>query len=384
MQTVTITCSACSGVIAVTTDDLGHHVECPLCNQVFLAVADEVTSATDDVNTSSEIVHASESESIFSPTSPSDDDSIFGSESAGSVLDSEELPESENVADAPVVSNVEPPLAATQGAPFVDEVHAPVTAAWPESNPEVSAPPEQSELAAIAAAKPRQNKPSLLVPTLLIFLVPYSIVTTIFIVYLLMNQSLYNKDPLERMLEENQGKRNGAPVKRIMHDLPLPEKLKTQLNADLSVGAVQVEPERVLLSPEGDLVLVLKLQNISKDLQFNPLPATYPIFLRGSMAARKPYTFLEIGEKRLYGADVEFWVGENQLSEGDLKPGESMTAKLITDMRDRSLIKSLLGTTQPCQWRVQLRRGLEEIAGQDRVICCVVGVQFQTNDVVRN
>src|SRR5262249_20699660 len=121
-------------------------------------------------------------------------------------------------------------------------------------------PPDRSADVDLAALAPRRvAQGGALAPILLIFLVPYAILTTAAIIYLLLSQTRAT-DPLERLRDPNP--KDGGPrfQERAKHDGPLPDKLKTRLGQALRIGALEVTPLKVQLS-NGDLVLHLKMKN---------------------------------------------------------------------------------------------------------------------------
>lgn len=237
----------------------------------------------------------------------------------------------------------------------------------------------------------RRTRASGMIATiLLIFFIPYSIFTTAAIAWLLITRETYNKDPLERMLEHNGGKSRG--IKRIKHDEPVPAKLRTLLDKPLRIGAVAIRPLKVTMNKDGDLALFMRLENISTDLQFNPLPADFADYDRRTRPHDKPYIFLEedlkdskFASRRIYGAEVKWFRGpkghEQRVLNAELRPKQSITAVLQTYPEDRKRLASLLKSGTSYLWRVHLRRGLEKIAGAERVITCVVGVEFQLADI---
>lgn len=387
METVNILCPQCQQIIAVAREDIGHHVQCPLCHQIIQAQLDH-TPAPPAPRLQETQSPASEDSSIFSTGSAGT--SVFGDSAALESTRPAPKPE------APAYA-AEPPEAFA-GTAFPAEAAAardtqpaetfPAAAAadadWHDSPVATEAMPAPaiSNSPALQDAR-RASEPGMLVPILLIFLIPYALISTAFIIYLLFQQQVYNHDPLERMLEDNSGHRNGVPIKRIQHDLRVPDKLKVKLHESLQVGAVEITPLKVTLQDE-DLVLHIKLKNVSSNLQFNPLPDTFTRYMRGTMNAAKPYIFLESGQARIYGGDVEWLRDGRRLRDPELAPRQEMTAHIITDMRDRQQVDKLVHARRPCLWRVQLRRGLEDIAGQERVITCVVGVAFSPGEIQKS
>lgn len=167
-------------------------------------------------------------------------------------------------------------------------------------------------------------------------------------------------------------------------------------------------PERVELAPlrfvyphnggsdlatRPSLVLYLRLRNVSDDVVFRPLD---PAFNRRWKvgAPRKPYTFLEMGDRRFFGpldwsppraggrGGGMLTVIAGQPCSQELQPGEAMTTLICTDP-DANAGEALRRYTGPLLWRVHLRRGLVRYKGQDKAVTAVVGVEFHSQDVVR-
>jgi hypothetical protein len=188
-------------------------------------------------------------------------------------------------------------------------------------------------------------------------------------------------DPLERMTDPNP--KDGGPL-RVPHDRKLPEKLQTSMHQALQVGDVEVTPLGVARD-HGDLVLRLRFRNLSEDVTFNPFPASFSHFLREWRNPVWPYTYLQVGEQRIYGGDPEWWQGppghEERRADGNLAPGGEMIALLRTDFRDRELVKKVSEVNEPLLWRVHVRRGFVEVRGQEVSATAVVGVRFTKDDV---
>ena len=133
-------------------------------------------------------------------------------------------------------------------------------------------------------ALPRRLPKSALAPLVLIFLIPYAIIATAVIVYLVFNRP-QPFDPLERLPDPKP--KDGGPREQVKHDSPLPGKLRTRLKQPLIIGSVQVTPlkvERV----KDDLVLNLKMKNLSNDLVFKPISEDFLKYGKGVMSAQPP------------------------------------------------------------------------------------------------
>jgi hypothetical protein len=221
---------------------------------------------------------------------------------------------------------------------------------------------------------------------LLVFLIPYAVVMTGAFLYLLyLFRSAQAQDPLERLPDP--APQDGGPV-RVQHDRPLSDRLKTFLGKALTVGDLEVRPLRVEQDPQGDLVLVLHLHNLSGDTAFNPLPERFSRFLREAHPPLYPYTFLQAGDRRIYGGDPEYRAADpgdhaEQARGGQLRPGQEMIARLVTNPRDRATVTRVLRQGGPLLWRVHVRRGFVEVHGEPVSATAVVGVRFAAEDVRR-
>jgi phage FluMu protein Com len=361
MDTVQFTCGHCGKLMAVAVADLGAHVNCPHCRQVVQAPAGAPEPAAVPPGPTFAPAPAQEIESIFTPPQEETED-LFG---------------------AAALPRVEMPPEPTR--PAMPEGHD-ATQPWAPSGDGQSAATEPAPPAEVAAAEAAVPRPALRGQAgalALIFLVPYAVVMTGAFVYMLyLYRSYKAADPLERMYDPD--KKDGPPV-RVPHDRPLPDKLKTSLDQPLQVGDLEVKPLQIERTAEGDLVLVLAMRNLSQDTAFNPFPDS---FARARGAP--PYTYLQVGQERIYGGFTEWWKGPAgklvRASSGELQPGEEMHAKLIVSAQkreDRSKIQEVLRSSTPLLWRVHVRRGFIEVRGQQVSGTAVIGVRFTAKDIHR-
>jgi hypothetical protein len=250
-------------------------------------------------------------------------------------------------------------------------VVAPDAAAAVPFVPEPAAAP-----AAVPAAAPRRRNP--LAMLLLIFLVPYCVISTGVIVWLYLQQKRNDTHPLEWLLDQQP--EDGGP-KQIKHDLPLLDRQKTPLGQPIQVGtATEVTPLQVDLVPGAEvLVLTFRVKNLTADQRFNPVPRS---FLR-----RQGYTFLQFGNDKWFGGILSyrrsrgFWADPRgrlpgaAAFDGVLDPGETMTATL-SQTPAKEALRRLLDFRGPLLWRLEVRRGLVEVAGRQVSATAVVGVEF--------
>ena len=224
---------------------------------------------------------------------------------------------------------------------------------------------------------------------LLVFLIPYALVATGVIAWLLWKQAHDPAHPLEWLLDQQPS--DGGP-KQIKHDLPLSDRQKTSLLQSIKVGdVVELTPLHIMLAPKGDSIeMTIQLRNISTDLRFNPLPRSFLVRNQG-------YTFLEFGKHRIYGGRLSyqktlgFWAHlreflgkERPPFEGVLDPGEEMVATLSTSPRDEGTVRKLSDYRGPMLWRLEVRRGLVEIGGKAVSATAVVGVAFDSGLLLRD
>jgi hypothetical protein len=235
----------------------------------------------------------------------------------------------------------------------------------------------------------RPQRQSVFVPLLLIILIPYAVMSTVAVVWLLFQlrarteeqQAPPALDPFE--LLRDPALKDGGP-KRIKHDAPLPRKLQTSLRQPLRVGDLEVTPLAVKRTAEGELVLKLKVKNVSRDVAFDPLPDSFLQYAPGRKD--KPYTFVALGpdpDQRIYGAYLDKRTGR---ADGMLYPGKEEVVTLSTDpdyddLQD--LLDQLDRAREPILWRVQVRRGFVRVRGKDVSATAVVGVRLDPKDLPR-
>jgi hypothetical protein len=243
------------------------------------------------------------------------------------------------------------------------------------------APAPEPAPATLTVAR-RTARHSVLSPILLIFLVPYAVVTTGFIVWQWYHQQR-TFDPMERLPDPKPG---DGGARRLHPHAPMPAKLKTSLGQPLQVGDLKVTPLRIMTNADRQMGLHLKLQNLSPDVEFKPLlPNGFYQLKRVSLLDTGPYTYLEVGGKRLYGLGAEWEQTparrDDGRFDGTLQPGEAMTAVFWTRTDDKAVARAVDGARGPLLWRVQLRRGLVAVGGTEVSATAVIGVAFNARDI---
>jgi hypothetical protein len=481
MQTVNFPCSYCGNLMAVGMDLLGRHVRCPHCRQVVLAPSAAPTAV--GTTTAPNIQPAPqppvkpdpgpipqfhlpnnhEPESIF--TEHVDED-LFG----GTRQPRPEIPSAPQLPLPPQQPQYQPapqhrapqthfatypPEVVTPPvppAPFQDFVPAaPSPEPYPqhyEPAPPVEAFPNFSTAPAYTPPAPEQPAPTqpqpekpagapqrldaapAKGPTLLVtILVPYAILATGVIIYLIVQlNKVKSVSPLE-MIPDIYGEyekpdRKGAmarPLNMPRGSTPLPEHLTVALGKTVRVGDIEVTPEkverkklRIFTVPKGAtapaepktsngdaLVLTLRVKNHSDDISIYPTDPAFnryfdPATRTKGRSADPPfhYTFLEVGRTTFYGSAIEYpwkegvqreYVDGQQDDAKPLKPGEERRYVICTHTypRDNELVNTVqrYKDADPLLWRVQLRRGLVPFKGREIGVSAVIGVKFQPGDI---
>jgi hypothetical protein len=219
----------------------------------------------------------------------------------------------------------------------------------------------------------------------LIFLVPYAILTTIAILYLIFNQT--TRHPFD-MIRDPMPDANKGGAKRAMLDpmTPLAPHQRVAIGKQLQVGKdgdLLVTPERIVLTEDGDLRLFLRAKNISKDTTFEPCNER---FVKYNPQKNTPsYTFLQSKTRNLgnvFGAYLEYRdkADDNkELSEAILRPDQEILIVLTTYANPH--MKEIAKGNDSHTWRIELRRGMVKYAGKDVSATTVIGVEFNSSDV---
>jgi len=363
METVQLQCGSCHKLMAISVAHLGGQVQCPHCRAVVQAPPRPEPPRP----ASAPPPHVVERESIFAGPEASED--IFGAGS-GPARPLVELPPEPAPTAAPTVEFTR--------LPDVDHVApAPQPAAAPE-------PAEPDDDDALPPPRPRvaidRGTGALFA---LIFLVPYALLTTAFIVYLLM-QLWSQPHPLDMLPDPRPDKGGPRKAERVRHDLPLAAHQKVGLGKSLRVGELEVQPQKVEKSG-GNLVLKLRVKNVSDDQTFAPISDAF-LHAQADRTGGKPYTFLQSENfNPVYGGYLQMKWGapgsERDHESGDLGPGQEEQIILTTMENDQKLVKKIAASSDRLVWRVQLRRGLVAHHGKAVSATTVVGVAFNARDV---
>jgi hypothetical protein len=433
METMNVQCGNCKQLLAVSLEVLGQQVRCPHCKQVILTpapapVAVEPTPAgvVPPLELSPAMPAVSAMEDIFGPHD-SGSDALF----AGPPRPLVEMP------PVPVPALADPsgrptglettltylPPARTEPGPTA--VGDPDAATFSLGNlaPTGNEPTDTAlddGLLARSIPKPQIRPPSdkrgWVTALLIVPLISYSVLATIVIILLRINQQPAKNQihPLE-MLQDLEGETPGVkPGKKKVsvnfhgkQELDLPEKLRTSIGKPIRIGDLEVTPLSVEFRPiefvipgkqpvssETDaLVLNLRLKNVSDGFAFHPLDPYYERRweeVKGQTKSDMPFTYLTVGNSRFYGgpitsAEREEWreAIRGQNLERVLQPGDTLETFICTSPND-PVKEAIQRTTQPLLWRVQVRRGAVKTPNRGDVsAAAVVGVEFTGDEIGR-
>jgi hypothetical protein len=434
MQTINFQCGHCRKIMGVQAAYLGKQVRCPHCQQVVLA----------PTQAPAPVPAAAAPAPVPPPSSPpppgrvgDEHDSIFGEQIDDDLFGSPpkskvELPEPRPAPQLqlePTMFNVPgvssgagPALTPPPSTPSPAYSEPPTTDLAPsatEGNGEGGTIPVRSKTLA------PQNP--ILTNSLLIILIPYSILMTIIVLIQYFNQQR-TPHPLEMLpdLGNPPAKKVGQAPPPVLNlssyvrykaDAALPPHLITTLGQPIQVGDIEITPlsieqKRLLfkwrtgqykpeLSEFEALVLNVKLKNLSKDTEFRPLDLSFDYIWKEEKShpiSRLPYTHLEFNGKRYCGpfqwkASVTKnqpgqFAGSDEYVEGQeeynrvLLPGEEVKTAIVTDPADQ-VAGALRNYRGKLLWRVQVRRGLVHYKDRDISVAAVIGIQFDKDEIVR-
>jgi hypothetical protein len=360
METVQLQCGHCKKIMAISVEHLGGRVHCPHCKGVVQTPPRTPAPAPPPPPEPAALEPAA-MEPVVPDMRLQDRESIFAasSDSTDVVLGESARPRVEMPSEEVVE-------------PIADEPE-------PEPDPDTELP----------KFKPRPvYDRGVFTMYALIFLVPYAILSTLAILYLLFMQG-NRTHPLDMLPDPAPDpKKQGAPkqVSRIDHKYPLADHQRTTLGHAIQVGKdgdLLVTPEHVQLTDLGDLRLILRAKNTSKNTVFTPINEAY--VRQRKETTFLPYSFLETksrGVENLYNSYLEFHKGPKGDEEGgpeSLAPREETFIVLTTDESYRKPHIAAIEKAKADEsftWRVQLRRGLVKWHGKDVSTTAVIGVDF--------
>jgi hypothetical protein len=396
-----VKCEACGNLISLAEDQRGQIVSCPQCQQAVTVPAEmppddlftnapaeaaaDVEASTDGQPSQEDFQFAPAAES---PPAPSNGSQTFA---FGPV------PEVVETASSASEAQTAPWQEATSSPTASDSMegvgqHAAATLAGASTVPGASRPP----------ARPRPKIPiafwliAVLLPSALV-LVPVSL-------YIAFQRLTERREPVVHPLESIQddglykdyqeGKRQ--EVISPLTELP-PERPPIKLGETFQIGGLEVTPLEVVRqkvpfsfyrgargyeSYDEVLVLRVRLKNIS-NIVFHPHD---PVFNRAYRQGVQPYTFLSIGDKRFYGIvsdpTTERVRGQNF---GELLPEEEMETLFIAahDASNGRVMDEIkkLPPSEKLIWRIQLRKGRENVRGRWVWATTVIPVEFRVQDI---
>jgi hypothetical protein len=370
METVQLQCGGCGKLMAISTEHLGGQVRCPHC-QTVVQTPPRPSPAPPEIGSAAPgEVH----DSIFSPPEPSDD--VFD---AGPSRPFVEMPPEPPLPVETVTATfgLQPPetseaTEATEVLPAPQEGHPDDTAA--------------ADLSALKAPRPVYDK-SLIPLLLLIFFVPYSVLTTLFVIYL-WYQLVNQPHPLDFVPDPVPAAKKGGAreVTRIKPDQPLADHQKVALGKTVRVGEAELTPQKVILNAFGDLELHVRVKNVSAEQAFSPMSREFLAVLPdGKGGEIKPYSFVESASyKPIYCDRVHYQrPGDDDLTgEGDLRPGQE-EEMVVTTKGSKQAVERVTASAENLTWRIQVRRGLVKHRGQFVSATAVVGVRFSAKNIER-
>lgn len=356
METVQLQCGNCKKRMAIRPEYLGGQVQCPHCKSVVQTPAPQKAEPA---------------------SSPPEAPNL-------------EVPERESIwleqdtGDAVIGDSPPPRVEMPTPDPEPESLHDPLA--------QTSPPPSDTGLPTF---KPRPVVDKGLIALMaLIFLVPYAIFTTIFLLYvILFGSSRGANDPLEYLRDPapTKGGAQKATRREPKHDLPLSARLRTTVGQPIQAGELLVTPTRIRMTDEGDLQLVMRAKNTSANTKFEPIHLSFVKF-DFNKRENKPYSFVEPkggGSANIYGLDPRFHHDPEAKDEGvgmaPLKPNEEVTITLTTYEQFRTPhVANLVKSNEECLWRVQVRRGFVRVDRKDVSATMVIGVDFTPGEIEKS
>ncbi len=187
-------------------------------------------------------------------------------------------------------------------------------------------------------------------------------------------------------------------------DGELPPQQRAKLGETIQLGQLEIVPLEIVKrhltvtteAKDGEtrniplgqaLVMTLQITNISPDVLIYPLD---PAFTRKAVGYDRPLTRLVVNKDAIFPGGAVVWpfreriVRQYEVQQKNdfvpLEPGERRKYVVFSDA-DPQIIQSVKRSTQPLQWRVQVRRGLIEFRGREIPVTAVIGVDFSANEV---
>ncbi len=365
METVQLQCGHCKKPIAIRVEHMGAQVQCPHCRLVVQTPPRAAQPAP-----------PSPPAPPPTPAPPNGDlhqpESIFaGAESSDSLMGESPAPQ------------VELPTAAT------------APAASPSMADTAPAPSVETDFSQFKK-KPTFDK-SVIPLLVLIFLVPYSLLMTAFVAYLVLKEAKPGGHPFDYLPDPAPALNKGGPRKakaQPVPNQPLADYQRTTIGKSIKAGDLLLTPQRVVLTAgdptKRDLKLILRVKNVSTNTRFEPINGA---FLRPTKGGLEPYAFLEsktgsVGN--INAVDLGYHKNpkatDQASGDGLLGPGDEITIALTTDLkfRDKHIPNIEKAADESYTWRVQVRRGFVKVNDKDVVSATtVIGVDFTNAEIER-
>jgi hypothetical protein len=340
MDIIQLQCGHCQQVMAISVAHLGQQVHCPHCQGVVQTPPPSAPAPNGDLTETGTM--------------------------AGNP------PPNEKTESGPAPPHTDATLAMAPG----DVLAAP--ASGPASLPEAD----------FTQFKPRRRfDRSVYLIIALIFLVPYAVTITVFLVILLL-RGQGDGDDLKYIKDPMPSPKTGGPRRvQAAHDSPLVAQRRTSLGQPIKAGDLEVTPNRVVLTKDGDLKIFLRAKNISANTAFEPMHDSY---VHEGKSKVPPYTFLETHakEKRIYGFNLAYYktldAADDPSGDAVLGPRDARTIVLMTEERYRPVVAAIAKeANDDYTWRVQVRRGFVKVDTKDVSATTVIGVDFSSKDIER-
>lgn len=356
--------------MAISVEHLGGQVQCPHCRSVVQTPARPAAPKKPAPR-----MEIHERDSIFAGEVNED---VIGDGGGRAAQPTVQLPVEKRTIQVPPNQVLEPTVVTQVGAPPADRTPAETPAAADDAETDL---PEFQP-------RPIYDR-SMLTLVFMIFLVPYAIMTTLFIIYLLTFAPV-RSHPLDMMPDPVPGTKKGGPrpvgqQRQTVHNHPLAAHQRVPLGQSIQVGDLIVQPLHVRLTEEGDLALTIKAKNVSKNTAFEPINDFY-VRYKPSEGGSEPYTYLESKSREvanIYGGFLEFQTTRGEKADGMLGPNDESLFILTTMPNYHPFVKTIAKTNDEYLWRVQVRRGFVKYRNKDVSATAVFGVEFTSQQIER-
>ncbi len=395
-----VKCESCGNLIPLAEEQRGQTVPCPQCQQ---AVTVPAVEPPDDFFTNAPAEAAADAEAPTDGQAAQEDFPFALAESPPAPGNGSQT---FAFGPAPEVAETVPAASEAQTAPWQEATPSPSVSDSMQTVGQHTA----ATLAGVSTvpggprppARPRPRIPIAL--WLIAVLLPSALVLVPVAFYIAFQRLTEHREPVVHPLESIQddglykdyqeGKRQ--EVISPLTELP-PDRPPIKLGESYQVGGLEVTPLEVVRqkvpfsfyrgargyeSSDEVLVLRVRLKNIS-NIVFHPHD---PVFNRAYRQGVQPYTYLSIGDKRFYGIvsdpTTERVRGQNF---GELLPEEEMETLFIAaqDTSNGRVMDEIkkLPPSEKLIWRIQLRKGRENVRGRWVWATTVIPIEFRVHDI---